>query len=86
LTWLLLASVTGYFFGWPWALVVLLITPFTGWAAVRFFERLDRFYGSCRAVIYFITKRWYFVRLMAERQAIREEILALGDIAAQANS
>ena len=83
LTWLVLAGVTGYLFGWLWALVVLLITPFTGWAAVRFFERLDQFYGSCRAVIYFITKRWYFVRLMAERQAIREEILALGDIAAQ---
>jgi hypothetical protein len=63
----------------------LAFVPFTGWAAVRFFERLDNFIGSCRAVIYFITRRWHFARLRAERQAIREELLALGNEATQAN-
>lgn len=82
LTWLILAFLTGWFYSWAWAVVVFLVTPFTGWAAVRFFEKLDNFFGGCRALVYFVTRRWYFVRLMAERQAIREEIL---DLAAEAN-
>ena len=86
LTWLVLAGLSGYFAGWQAALAALAVTPFLGWAAVRFFEKLDQFFGSCRAIIYFITRRWYFTRLLAERQAIREEILALGDEAAQAES
>jgi 1-acyl-sn-glycerol-3-phosphate acyltransferase len=85
LTWLVLAGVGWYFLGWWQALLVLAFVPFTGWAAVRFFERLDNFIGSCRAVIYFITRRWHFARLRAERQAIREELLALGNEATQAN-
>jgi 1-acyl-sn-glycerol-3-phosphate acyltransferase len=84
LTWLVLAILGGYFVGWWLALAVLALVPLTGWAAVRFFEKLDQFVGSCRAVIYFVTRRWYFVRLLAERQAIREEILSLGNEAAQA--
>ncbi len=82
LTWLLLAGLATYFAGWPWALALFCAAPFTGWATVRFFEKLDQFFGGCRAVVFFITRRWYFVRLLAERQAIREEILALADEAA----
>ena len=67
---------------WPWALALFCAAPFMGWATVRFFEKLDQFFGGCRAVVFFITRRWYFVRLLAERQAIREEILALADEAA----
>jgi hypothetical protein len=84
LTWLVLAGLAGYFVGWWLALAVLVIVPLTGWAAVRFFEKLDQFFGTCRALLYFVTRRWYFVRLLAERQAIREEIIALGSEAAQA--
>jgi hypothetical protein len=32
-----------------------------------------------RALVFFLRKRRFFVRLIAERNAIRNEILALGD-------
>jgi len=53
-----------------------------GYGAVRFFEEIDRFYGSFAALALFVLKRRFFVRLLAERAAIRQEIIALGEDAA----
>jgi hypothetical protein len=45
---------------------------------VRFFEELDRFVAGARALVFFITRRWFFKKLLVERRAIHEEILSLG--------
>lgn len=86
LTWVIWAGVTYYFLGWRWALGVLVLTPFGGYLAVRFFEELDRFLGSARALLFFTTRKRFFKRLLVERRKIREEIFALGKEAADANA
>ena len=68
---------------WLWrgpgpALLAVLLLPLTGYAALGFFERLDRVVGGARALGLFLFRRWAFLRLLAERNAIREDIRALG--------
>lgn len=84
LTWLVWAGLALYLTDWWWALGVLLLTPFCGYLAVRFFEELDRFLGSVRALLFFITRKQFFKRLLVERRKIREEIFALAEEAAEA--
>ena len=82
LTWLL-AAIVGYRLGgWPFTLVPLVLLPLAGYAAVWFFEELDKFLGGLRALAFFLVRRRFFVRLLAERNAIRGEIIALGNEAA----
>lgn len=57
----------------------LLFTPLAGYAAVRFFEEFDQFVGGAKALLFFITRRWFFKRLLVERRAIHDEIVALGN-------
>lgn len=85
LTWLLWAGVAFYLLGWKWAVGVLVLLPFCGYLAVRFFEELDRFLGSVRALLFFITRKRFFKRLLVERRKIREEIFALAEEAQEAN-
>ncbi len=79
LTWITVAVISGRLFGWLVALVSLIFVPLCSFAAVRFFEEIDRFYGSFVALALFVIRRRSFLRLRAERAAIREQILALGD-------
>lgn len=58
--------------------LALLVAPLTGYAALAFFERLDRVIGGARALGLFTFRRWAFLRLLAERNAIQEEIVVLG--------
>ncbi len=78
-TWLVVGAVTYAFASWELSLFSLLIVPATGYVAIRFSEELDSFLGGMRALAFFLRKRRFFVRLMAERNAIRNEILALGN-------
>ncbi|HEY7785928.1 MAG TPA: 1-acyl-sn-glycerol-3-phosphate acyltransferase [Pyrinomonadaceae bacterium] len=81
-TWLVFA-VAGYRLGgWPFALIPLVFLPLAGYATVWFFEELDKFLGGLRALAFFLVRRRFFVRLLAERNAIRGEIIALGNEAA----
>jgi hypothetical protein len=73
---------TYQFLGGLLSLTALLVVPFTGYLAIRFSEELDKFFGGLRALAFFLRRRRFFVRLIAERNAIRNEILALGDEAA----
>jgi glycerol-3-phosphate O-acyltransferase/dihydroxyacetone phosphate acyltransferase len=82
LTWLIVGLLTYKFLGGIVLLVALLVVPAAGYAAIRFSEELDRFFGGLRALAFFLRRRRFFVRLIAERNAIRNEILALGDEAA----
>jgi glycerol-3-phosphate O-acyltransferase / dihydroxyacetone phosphate acyltransferase len=79
LTWIAVAVVGYFWLGWPVALGALLVVPLSGFIAIRFAEELDSFIGSAKAVVYFITRRWFFNRLIVERRAIREEIQSLGN-------
>lgn len=78
-TWLIVAALTYAFSGWVLSLFSLLVVPATGYLAIRFSEELDSFLGGIRALAFFLRKRRFFVRLIAERNAIRNEILALGN-------
>ncbi len=84
LTWLIVGSLAFRFFGGLVSLLTVLVMPLAGFAAIRFSEGLDRFLGGLRALVFFLRRRRFFVRLIAERNAIRNEILALGDEAALA--
>jgi glycerol-3-phosphate O-acyltransferase/dihydroxyacetone phosphate acyltransferase len=79
LTWLAVAAVGYKLEGWTLAVVVVIGIPFAGYLAIRFFEEFDKFMGGVRALAFFLVRRRFFVRLLAERKAIRSEILALGD-------
>lgn len=78
LTWIIL-TILGYaFFGWPIALPALVVIPFCGYAAIIFYEELDKSRAGLRVLTFFLVERRFFVRLLAERNAIRDEIIALG--------
>ncbi|HZE72062.1 MAG TPA: lysophospholipid acyltransferase family protein [Pyrinomonadaceae bacterium] len=79
LTWLVAALVAYELGGRIAALITLLLTPALGYLAIFFFEETDKFLGGLRALGFFLMKRRFYVRLLAERKAIRNEILALGD-------
>ncbi len=79
LIWFLVAVLTYGFSGGIPALVALVAAPALGYVTIRFSEELDRFLGGLRALVFFLRRRQFFVRLVAERNAIRSEIVALGD-------
>jgi 1-acyl-sn-glycerol-3-phosphate acyltransferase len=78
LTWIGVAAAVWLWRGLEDGLLALAIAPLTAYAALLFFERLDRIIGGARALSLFVFRRWAFLRLLAERKGIREEILALG--------
>ena len=79
LTWLAAAVLAYKVEGWKFALVSTVCIPLAGYSAIRFFEEFDKFLGGLRALAFFLVRRRFFVRLLAERKAIRSEILALGE-------
>ncbi len=78
LTWIILTAVAYIFFGWLAALAALVVIPPAGYAAIVFFEELDESIAGVRVLTFFLVRRRFFVRLLAERNAIRDEIIALG--------
>jgi glycerol-3-phosphate O-acyltransferase / dihydroxyacetone phosphate acyltransferase len=79
LTWIVVALISWRLAGWLAGVATLIVTPVCGYVAIRFFEEIDNFFGSFVALALFVLRRRAFVRLLAERTAIRREILALGD-------
>lgn len=82
LTWLVVAAVGYQLQGWRLALGLVTLIPLAGYLAILFFEGIDSFLGGLRALAFFLMRRRFFVRLLAERKAIRHEILSLGKEAA----
>jgi 1-acyl-sn-glycerol-3-phosphate acyltransferase len=78
LTWIVLAVVAYVYSGWLPAVLMLLVIPFCGYVAIVFFEELDKSIAGLRVLMFFLVRRRFFVRLLAERNAIRNEIIALG--------
>ena len=79
LTWAVWVVVLYALAGWRFALAASLAAPALGYVALRFSEEFDRTVAGWRALLFFITERRFFRQLLAERKAIRREILALGD-------
>jgi hypothetical protein len=79
LTWIVAGWISYQWWGWEVAALVLFLLPAAGYTAIRFFEGIDTFMGGLRALVFFLMRRRFFVRLLAERNAIRNEILALGE-------
>jgi len=78
LTWVILAALGYSLFGWWAAVLVLVIVPVCGYLAIIFFEELDKSIAGIRVLTFFLVRRRFFVRLLAERKAIRNEIVSLG--------
>jgi hypothetical protein len=78
LTWIVLAVLGYLYFGWIVAVLALVVIPFAGYVAIVFFEELDKSIAGVRVLMFFLVRRRFFVRLLAERNAIRDEIIALG--------
>jgi len=85
-TWLALAALAYLTRGWWAAGAALAAAPLAGYAALRTREKFDRFVAGTRALVFFVTERRFFRRLLDERRAIRREILALGDEAERAGA
>ena len=78
LTWIVLTVLAYVYFGWIAAVLTLVVIPFSGYVAIVFFEELDKSVAGVRVLTFFLVRRRFFVRLLAERKAIRNEIIALG--------
>lgn len=78
LTWLILAVVGYQLVGWWVAAAALVVIPVCGYLAIIFFEELDKSIAGIRVLTFFLVRRRFFVRLLAERKAIRNEIVSLG--------
>jgi len=77
-TWIVLTVLAYVFSGWWLAVLVLVVVPFCGYLAIVFSEELDKSVAGLRVLMFFLVRRRFFVRLLAERNAIRDEIVALG--------
>ena len=77
LIWIVVALVVGFNFGALAGLGALVLAPISGYVALLFFERLDDVRASLKAVAVSRFQRWGYLRLVAERTAIREEIMTL---------
>ena len=78
ITWIVLTVLAYLYSGWLLALVALVVIPLCGYVAIVFFEQLDESIAGVRVLLFFLVRRRFFVRLLAERNAIRDEIIALG--------
>ncbi len=80
LTWTACAALAWWGLGARWAIAAIVVVPFLGWIALRFFERLDDVIGRTRALTWRLARRRAYERLRNEQRAIREEIAAVDKI------
>lgn len=66
--------------GPEWAIAIGLLAPLTGYTALRFLERAGGFLVAARAFGLYLLGRRRFLRLAGERETLRREIVALGEI------
>jgi 1-acyl-sn-glycerol-3-phosphate acyltransferase len=78
LTWTGIAWLAFRQWGVPGAVGSLVLAPIAGFAAVTFVERFDLLAGGTRGVLLALTGKRKFLRLIAERRAIAEELTAIG--------
>jgi len=74
LTWLILAIVSYFVWGWKDALLSLPLSIISGYVAMRTLEELADLRGWFRAIRLFYTKRKKFLQLLTERRALHEAL------------
>lgn len=76
LTWLILAIVWYFYFGWLVALLSIPLSFLCGYVALRTLEEIAELRGWAKAILLFIRRREAFLRLLAERRNLFEKIKA----------
>jgi 1-acyl-sn-glycerol-3-phosphate acyltransferase len=76
-TWALCAAVAGAIAGRRAALAAVVLLPLSGYTALRARESLDLLIGRARALLYALSGAYAARRLVAERRAIRDEIIRI---------
>ncbi len=74
LSWLILAIVLEIYFGWKIALVSIPFSFLCGYVALRSLEEIGDLSGWLRAISLFFFKRERFLRLLAERRMLYEQV------------
>lgn len=77
LTYLVAAVPVGMRFGWMAGVATGLALPFVGYVALIVFEDIDDIIGDARALLYRLFRRYGYERLVAQRRAIRDEIITV---------
>lgn len=77
LTWIICIALSAWKFSAIIAIVVALCLPLLGFIAMRFAEEFEHTAGAVKAMLFFLTRGYFAKRLLAERNAIRKEILTL---------
>jgi glycerol-3-phosphate O-acyltransferase/dihydroxyacetone phosphate acyltransferase len=67
----------GMRFGWLAGVTTGLVLPVLGYVALIVFEDIDDIIGDLRAVAYRMFRRYGYERLVAQRKAIRDEIITV---------
>lgn len=75
LTWIILAIVLYFNWGWEIALISIPVAFICGYAALRSWEELEDLRGWFRAVRLFYLKREMFLQLIVERQNLADEMV-----------
>lgn len=74
LTWIILAIVLEFYFGWKIALLSIPFSFLCGYIALRSLEEIGDLQGWLRAISLFFFKREKFLRLLAERRSLFEKV------------
>ncbi len=83
IAWIVWAVLAGMAFGWGAALGVLFLAPATGWYAMRFQERYERFFDDAVAYLRVKGRRRRVAELKSERAALHAEVSDLAKQAAE---
>jgi 1-acyl-sn-glycerol-3-phosphate acyltransferase len=74
LTWVVIAFITGYFWGWSAGLVSIPLSMASAYAALYSLEEIGELRGWANAIWLFLWKRETFLRLFVERRELLEEL------------
>lgn len=78
-TWMLASLAAAWGLGWRWGLAALALLPSCAWAALLLQERFVSSWAALRALGLLLFRRRLYLRLVAERRAIREEVLRIAE-------
>ncbi|HUR81003.1 MAG TPA: lysophospholipid acyltransferase family protein [Thermoanaerobaculia bacterium] len=77
LSYIVAAVIVGMRFGWITGIATALALPLLGYVALIVFEDADDIIGDARALFYRVFRRYGYERLVAQRRAIRDEIVSV---------
>jgi len=78
LTWLIVAGLIFYFFGWPMAILSLPVSVICGYLAMYSQEEILELSGWARAIWLYFTRREAFLRMFVERREFQRQLQKFG--------